>query len=124
MGSIGNRVTRLEERYRGQAVEDLRQAWDALADEEVALLLDPYTDVEVLPDGELRFAREPTPAQRRLSASMRDAAPEELIARAIGFTERMDSQEIDRRMKALLERIGLFERKASIQRHMRDEGEG
>lgn len=124
MGSIGSRVTRLEERHRERAVEDLRRAWDTLSDEEVALLYDPYTDAQESPDGRLRFACEATPAQRMTQEKMRFIVPEELIARAIGLAEEMDSKEVDRRMKALVGRLGIFERGEGVRHHMRAAREG
>jgi hypothetical protein len=63
MGSIENRLKRLEDSSREGAVEDLKRAWAALTDEELALVLCPYVE----------------------KRSDRSEA-EELIGRAIGLT--------------------------------------
>jgi hypothetical protein len=55
---------------------------------------------------------------------MRFIVPEELIARAIGLAEEMDSKEVDRRMKALVGRLGIFERGEGVRHHMRAAREG
>jgi hypothetical protein len=59
-----------------------------------------------------------TEEARAVRDKVRAAMPEELIARAIGFTERMDSEEIDRRISDLVRSLGIFERGDNIRRYM------
>jgi hypothetical protein len=50
--------------------------------------------------------------------------PEELIALAIGLTEHMETEEIDRRIRVLVRSLGIFERGEGIRRYMLTSGEG
>ena len=50
--------------------------------------------------------------------------PEELISRAIGRTEWIDQQEVDRRISELVQALGIFERGDNIRRHMQTTKEG
>ena len=50
--------------------------------------------------------------------------PEELIARAIGRTERMESEQVDRRIYVFVGSLGIYERGDDIRRHMLASGGG
>ena len=108
MGGVSRRLERLEDFARDRAVGELRRAWASLTDEEVALVMAPYAD----------GIREPTPEERKIEEKARAAMPEELIARAIGLTERMESEEMDRRIHILVGELGIFERGKGIRRHL------
>ncbi len=114
MGSVGKRLLRLEELSRERAIAQLRGAWASLTDEEIALVLAPYSDGR----------RTPTPEERAVAEKMRAFAPEELIASAIGLTERMGTEEVDRRVSELVQGLGIFERGKGIRRYMRCAREG
>ena len=109
MAGVENRLTRLEERSRKRAVSRLRRAWENLTDEEAAIVLAPYAD----------GIREPTPAEREMEEKTRVAMPEELIAAAIGLTESMGPEEVDRRIGVLVGELGILERGRGIRRHLR-----
>lgn len=113
MGSIGNRVSRLEDLSREGAVAELRRAWAGLADREIALMMAPYAN----------GIRESTPEESEVEKRARAAMPEELISRAIGRTEHMDSEELDRHISSLVRSLGIFERGHNIRRHMLASGE-
>ena len=110
MGSLGRRLGRLEGLSREDAVAELRRAWASLTDEEVAELLSPYADWTPV--------SHPNPQERELERRARAAMPEELISRAIGRTERMADEEVDRRIRSLNRELGIFERGDNIRRHM------
>lgn len=116
MTSVSRRLTRIEEVSQDRARAELRRAWASLTDREVAELLSPYADWT--PNSE------PNPEERKLEKRVRAAVPEELIGRAIGLTERIDSEEIDRRISDLVRSLGIFERGDNIRRHMLTSGEG
>jgi hypothetical protein len=107
---VSRRLERLEEASQDWARAELRRAWNGLTDEEVAELLSPYADWT--PNSV------PIPKERELEKRMRAAMPEELIARAIGRTERMDQEEEDRRIATLVRSLGIFERGDDIGRRM------
>ena len=115
MGGVSRRLGRLEEDSRDRATAELRRAWASLTDEEVAELLSPYADLT--PD------IEPSPEGRELEEKMRAAMPEELISRAIGRTEHMSQEEVDRRLSNLVRSFGISERRDNIRRHMLASGE-
>jgi hypothetical protein len=110
MGSIETRLTRLEDISQERAVAELCRIWGGMTDEEIAVFLVPYA--EWVPDSE------PTPKENEVSEKTQAAMPEELIARAIGFTEGMEDEEIDQRIGNLVRRLGIFERGSGIRRHM------
>jgi hypothetical protein len=116
MGAIERRLEKLEDSSRELAVAELQRAWAALTDEEVAELFVPYADWT--PNSE------PNPEERELEKRARAAMPEELIARAIGLTERMESEEVDRRIRFLNRELGIFERGDNIRRLMLASGGG
>jgi hypothetical protein len=114
---VSRRLERLEEDSQDRAAAELRRAWASLTDKEVAELLAPYADW--IPNKEANLK------ERELEKRMRAAMPEELIARAIGLTEGMESEEIDRRVGVLNRKLGIFERGDNIRRHMlTSSGEG
>ena len=115
MGSIETRLSRLEELSQERAVEELRRAWARLSDKEIALILGRLVQPDMHQDGD--------PEEESAVEKARVSMLEELIAVAIGFTEHLDTEEIDRRIKALTKRLGIFERGAGIRRHMRAVGE-
>jgi hypothetical protein len=98
------------------AVDELRRAWASFTDEEVAELFSPYAD--------WTSVSHPNPQERELEKRARAAMPEELISRAIGRTERIDSEEVDRRIRILNQQLGIFERGNNIRRLMLASGEG
>jgi len=108
-------VAWLEEVSRERATSRLRQAWASLTDEEVAVVLAPYAEW-------VQYG-EPTEEEKEVRGKARDAMPEELIATAIGFTERMESEEIDWRIHSLVGELGIFERGKGIRRHLSISGE-
>lgn len=114
MGGVSRRLERLEDLARDRAVGELRRAWASLTDEEVALVMAPYAD----------GIREPTPKEREMEEKVRVSMPEELIAQALGLTERMESEEIDRRIHILVGELGIFERGAGIRRHLQAASDG
>ncbi len=116
MRNVSRRLERLEEDAQDRARAELCRAWASLTDEEVAELLSPYADWT--PNSESN------PQEREVEKRVRAAIPEELIARAIGRIERMDSEEIDQRLSNLVRSLGIFERGDNIRRHMRISGEG
>jgi hypothetical protein len=118
MGSLGRRLCRLEGLSREDAVAELRRAWANLTDEEIGLILAPCIGAEKLPDGRVRRLRERTPEEREVEEKARATMPEELISRAIGRTERMADEEVDRRIRSLNRELGIFERGDNIRRHM------
>lgn len=87
MGSVTRRLQALEDCSREQAAAQIRQAWDRLSDEEMALILAPG-----------HFGREPTPKEARAQKESREAIPESLIAHAIGHREDMVEDEVFRRL--------------------------
>jgi hypothetical protein len=118
LGRIGTRLARLEDSSREHAVAELRRAWVSLTDEEIALILAPYLQPEMRPEGGLD--------EEGAVEKARVAFSDELIAAAIGLTERMSLEERDRRMKTLSQRLGVLERGVDIRRHWRavSESEG
>ena len=76
MGSMNRRLERLEDAAREAAAAEVRAAWRALGDEEMALLVAPYF-----------HKREPTPKERAAEECVRGVWPERLIARAVGHRE-------------------------------------
>lgn len=92
---------------------ELRRAWASLTDREIALIMAPYAN----------GIREPTPEEREVQERARAAMPEEIISRAIGRTEHMDSEEVNRRIHVLNRSLGIFERGDGIRRHMLASGE-
>jgi hypothetical protein len=107
--SVMRRLESLESLARANAVDELRQAWANLTDEEAALVLGPYADGR----------REPTPEESAIAEKLRASIPEELIATAIGLEDGMKAEEINRRMKALVNTLGVFERGSGIRSHLR-----
>lgn len=116
MGGVSRRLARIEEASQDRARAELYQAWAGLADREIATVLAPYA--------EWAKTSEPTEEARAVWEKTRAAMPEELIARAIGLTERMDLEEIDRRISDLVRSLGIFERGEGIRRHMLTSGGG
>jgi hypothetical protein len=110
MGSIETRLTRLEDISQERAVAELCRIWGGMTEEEIAVFLVPYA--EWVPDSE------PTPKENEVSEKTQAAMPEELVARAIGFTEGMEDEEIDRRIANLVRRLGIFERGLGVRHHM------
>jgi hypothetical protein len=109
MGSVSWRLAQLEELSRERARSFLRQAWGSLADEEAAFLLASYA--EWVPD------EEPTSEEQEVRKKTRAAMPEELIAQAIGLTDLIKPEEIDRRIGKLVQTLGTFECGDGIRRH-------
>ena len=107
--SVRRRLESLEGLARANAVDELRRAWASLTDEEAALVLAPYADSR----------REPTPEESAIAEKMRASITEELVATAIGLEDGMESEEINRRMKALVNTLGVFERGSGIRSHLR-----
>jgi hypothetical protein len=93
----------------------LRRAWASLSDEELAIFLIPYAKW-------LKEKGEPAPEWERIREKAQGAMPEELCARAIGFEEDMEQEEIDQRIHELVQTLGIFERGANIRRHMQERG--
>ena len=118
MGGVRKRLGRLEEHSRRRAVIKLRRAWADLTNKELTLLLGPYTGASRLPDGRICGIREPTPEESEADERFRALATEELIAAAIGLTEQMEPEEVDRRISALNRELGIFERGEGIRRQM------
>ena len=107
-GSVSRRLARLEKADQDRAVAELRRAWTSLKDREIALIIAPYAN----------GVREPTPEEKEVEEKARVAMPEELISRAIGRTEHMESEEVDRRIHVLNRSLGIFERGDTIRSHM------
>lgn len=116
MGSVNSRLARLEEVSRDRAVAELCRAWAGLTDKEVATVLTPYA--------EWAHTGLPTEEETEVRERVRVAMPEELIALAIGLTEHMETEEIDRRIRVLVRSLGIFERGEGIRRSMLTSGEG
>jgi hypothetical protein len=95
-------------------VKNLRRAWAALTDEEVALVLCPYV--------EKRSDR--SEAEERAEEKARASMPEELIATAIGLTGKTSQEEADQRIKELNHRLGIFEGRPRLRAHLRAVKEG
>jgi hypothetical protein len=112
VGSIETRLNRLEDLSQERAVVELRHAWSLLTDQEIASVLKCLG----LPGENNSGVSQP---ERQAVEKARAYIPEELIARAIGLTEGLDSEEIHRRIKALTQRLGIFERGPGIRRHLR-----
>jgi hypothetical protein len=113
VAGVGKRLACLEELSREVAVAELRQAWANLTDEEVALVMAPYADC----------VREPTPKEREVEEKAWAAMPEQLIATAIGLIERMEPEEVRRRISDLVRTLGIFERGDGIRRHIQTTSE-
>jgi hypothetical protein len=94
MGSVTRRLQALEDCSREQAAAQIRQAWDRLSDEEMALILAPG-----------HFGREPTPKEARAQKESREAMPQSLIAHAIGYQEEMPGEEVSRRLKEVTDPV-------------------
>ena len=110
MGSVSRRLAKLEEVSQDRATAELRRAWASLTDEEVATVLAPHA--------KWTHTGEPTEEEKELRERTRAAMPEELIAAAIGLTESMEPEEIDRRIHILVGELGIIERDAGIRRHL------
>jgi hypothetical protein len=116
MGSIGTRITRLEGHSREPAVDELRRAWASLSDKEIAFMLGRYVELEMRSEGSLEEQRAVEKGRSALSA--------ELIAQAIGFTEKLSPKEVDQRIEALGQRLGVLERGPGIRRYWQVTGGG
>lgn len=88
MGSVSRRLQALENQSREQAVAEIRRAWDRLTDAELVLLLAPF-----------HFGREPTLEESAAEAGFREAVPEDLIARAVAYSETLPHEEVSRRLR-------------------------
>jgi hypothetical protein len=84
-------LERLEDAARESAAAEVRAAWRALGDEEVALLVAPYY-----------HGRAPTPRERAAEERARGAWPDE---------------EVGRRMRGLLDPV-VRERRARVRRRL------
>jgi hypothetical protein len=76
------------------------------------------------PHAEWSHADKPTDEEKEVRKKARASMPEEGIAAAIGLTERMESEEIDRRIQYLVGELGIFERGEGIRRHIQTTREG
>jgi hypothetical protein len=116
VGRIGRRLTQLEDSSRERAVGELKRAWAALTDEELALVFLPYV--------EERSGR--SEAEKRVVEKARTYMPEELIAVAIGlsFAGEPPEEEVSRRMKELNHRLGIFEGRPRLRARLRASKEG
>jgi hypothetical protein len=87
VGRITRRLEDLEHRSREQAKVEIRQAWDRLSDEELALILAPF-----------HFGREPTSEEAAARSSFEGGISEALIARAIAYREDLAEEEVSHRL--------------------------
>ena len=99
---MNRRLELLEDASRESAAADVRAAWRALGDEEMAFLVVPHF-----------HGREPRSRERAAEERARGIWPEELIARAVGYRDGMPDEELDRRMGELLEPV-LRRRRAAV----------
>jgi len=81
MGNMTRRLHALEERERKLATAEVRRAWDRLSDEEIVLIAGPFL-------GE----REPTEEEIAATDRARAMMPEELLARALGYSEALSPE--------------------------------
>lgn len=102
MGNITRRLRALEESDREQATAEIRRAWDRLSDEEIVLIVGP-----------LQQGRVPTEEESAALDRGRAMMPELLIARAIGYSEALDAEEVGRRMGELIAPV-IERRRASV----------
>jgi hypothetical protein len=116
LGGVSRRLAKLEEVSQDWAAAELRRGWANLTDWEGATILAP--NAEGVKTGEQ------TEEEKEVWEKARAAMPEELIARAIGLTERTNPEEIDRRIHSLVEELGIFERGEGIRRHIQTTREG
>jgi hypothetical protein len=94
LAGIGRRLERLEESSRRSAAADVRLAWEAMSDEEIALVLGPHY-----------FRREPTAEEAEAADRFSTRMPDDLIDRAVGYREGMEDEEIERRMCDLVDPV-------------------
>jgi hypothetical protein len=104
VGRLISRVGRLENLARERAADELRRAWGALADEELAALC----------TGWHRDPPDRSQRERRVVEKLASAVPDATIATAIALTDRMDSEEVERLLKELVGRFGIPERRAGV----------
>jgi hypothetical protein len=119
VGSIDARLSRLEESDREHALNELRHAWSLLSDEEIALIVLPFEDATRLPDGSISGVRVLTSQEEQAARKAKAHISEEMITRAIGLTDQIPEEEIDRRIKVFVRRLGVIERGEGIRRHMK-----
>ncbi len=91
MGRIARRLQALEGRDRNHAAAAIRRAWERLSDEDVSLILAPF-----------HFGRDPTLEEAAAAEGFREVVPEALIARAIGYSEKLADDEVSRRLREVL----------------------
>jgi hypothetical protein len=116
MGSLQNRLKRLEDSSREGAVKELKRAWAALTDEELVLVFRPYVEKR----------SDKSEAEERAEKKARASMPEELIAAAIGlsFAGETPEEEISRRIKELNHQLGIFKRRSRVRSHLQATREG
>jgi len=117
MGCVGRRLERLEGASRESAAARVRRAWDSLTDAEIAVLLAPSVGAVELPDGTVCLSHEPTPEGLAAKGKLEGAAPEGLLARAIGRTEATSAEETNLRLGALTESV-MRGRRAGVRRRL------
>ncbi len=113
MGSLGRRLEALEERRRAEAVGEVAAIFKQLTDEEIALSV---AGGEAKRDG-----REPSDEEIAAGRRAEEMGAEELIAAAIGFTERLGEEEVGRRISAMAREVAplLAFRGPGIHRHLK-----
>ena len=107
MGGVERRLQALEKHDRERAAAGIRRAWDQLADRDIALIVAPS-----------HFRREPTPEEASVTAAFREVVTEDLLARAIGYHERLSEEEVSRRLHREVTGPVLQKRRLQILRHL------
>lgn len=108
MGSMTRRLHALEERERELATAEIRRAWDRLSDEEIVLIAGP-----------LLQEREPTEEESAAEDRARAMMPEQLIARALGYSEALSPEEVSRRIGELLAPV-IERRRSGVSHRLRE----
>jgi len=105
--SIDKRLEALEDLSREQAAAKIGRAWDQLADRDIALIVAPS-----------HFRREPTEEEASVTAAFREVVTEDLLARAIGYNERLSEEEVSRRLRRVFADPVLEGRRFQVLRHL------
>ena len=104
MGSISRRLSVLEDLTRERAAVEISKAWEALSDEEMALVLAPH-----------HFGREPTLKETAAAEALQEVVPESLIEYALGYSEDLTSGELSRRFRKIIDPILQLRRSRLLQ---------